>query len=758
MRDLSERKETSVPGPGEVPTAELLLSVSNQVALSKTLTEALNTLAEITKTTIGAERGSIWLNDPTTEELYMRLAAGKFSREVRIVNNVGIAGHVFTAGVGDVINDAYADPRFNPEVDSSTGYKTRNVLSAPLLTLRGEKIGVSQLLNKEAGDFTKEDLALFEAMIEQAAIALESLRTVEEVESARQKELEFLDVVSEVSSEINLRPLVEKITATISRMIDAERSSVFLNDEKTNELYIYVGEGLGESQIRMPNTAGIAGTVFTSRESMNIPHAYADLRFNPSFDRQTGFFTRSILCVPIISKEGKVLGVTQVINKRGGPFTEENEARLRAFTSQIAIGIQNATLFNDVQNMKNYNESILESMSSGVVTVNEDGIIQTCNQAGLRIMRVEEEEILRKPAEAFFVDANAWVLEKMAQVIEEHTADVMMDTEMEFGGEKVSANLTIMPLIGPTDKKLGSMIMIEDISSEKRLKSTMSRYMDASLADKLLQADEDLLGGQSSVATVLFSDIRSFTTFTEELGAQATVALLNEYFTLMVECIQDQGGMLDKFIGDAIMAVFGTPLAHEDDPDRALRAAINMMRALEGFNAERRAAALKPVEIGVGINTDSIVSGNIGSPKRMDYTVIGDGVNLASRLESACKQYGARVLVSEYTYKQLKSTYRVREVDRVIVKGKTQPVDVLEVLDYHTEESFPNIIEVLGHFRDGIQCYRKQQWDAAEKAFNEALGLAPEDFVSKLYLERCEHLRADPPAEDWEGVWVMTSK
>ena len=307
---------------------------------------------------------------------------------------------------------------------------------------------------------------------------------------------------------------------------------------------------------------------------------------------------------------------------------------------------------------KNYNESILESMSSGVVTVNEDGIIQTCNQAGLRIMREEEEEILRKPAEAFFVDANAWVLEKMAQDIEEHTADVMMDTEMEFGGEKVSANLTIMPLIGPTDKKLGSMIMIEDISSEKRLKSTMSRYMDASLADKLLQADEDILGGQSSVATVLFSDIRSFTTFTEELGAQATVALLNEYFTLMVECIQDQGGMLDKFIGDAIMAVFGTPLAHEDDPDRALRATINMMRALEGFNAERRAAALKPVEIGVGINTDSIVSGNIGSPKRMDYTVIGDGVNLASRLESACKQYGARVLVSEYTYKQLKSTYR----------------------------------------------------------------------------------------------------
>lgn len=167
---------------------------------------------------------------------------------------------------------------------------------------------------------------------------------------------------------------------------------------------------------------------------------------------------------------------------------------------------------------------------------------------------------------------------------------------------------------------------------------------------------------------------------------------------------------------------------------------------------------MKPVDIGVGINTDSIVSGNIGSPKRMDYTVIGDGVNLASRLESACKQYGARVLISEYTYRQLKGTYRAREVDRVIVKGKTQPVDVFEILDYHTEESFPNIIETLGHFRDGVQCYRRQQWVNAEKAFNEAIALGPADQLSKLYLERCEQLRSDPPAEDWDGVWVMTSK
>jgi adenylate cyclase len=282
--------------------------------------------------------------------------------------------------------------------------------------------------------------------------------------------------------------------------------------------------------------------------------------------------------------------------------------------------------------------------------------------------------------------------------------------------------------------------------------------MDPGIAEKLLAGGEEVLGGKSVVATVLFSDIRGFTPITEDLGAHGTVSLLNEYFTIMVECIQKQGGMLDKFIGDAIMAVFGLPLPHEDDEDRAVRASISMITELRRWNAERAAAGKRPVDIGVGLNTDSIVSGNIGSPKRMDYTVIGDGVNLASRLESACKEYGARILLSENTFRKLRGTYRAREVDRVIVKGKTEPASIFEILDYHTEETFPNLRECLDCFRDGLDYYRKQQWDRAESAFTDAVSHSPGDGLAKIYLKRVALMRQNPPGDAWDGVWVMKNK
>ena len=258
--------------------------------------------------------------------------------------------------------------------------------------------------------------------------------------------------------------------------------------------------------------------------------------------------------------------------------------------------------------------------------------------------------------------------------------------------------------------------------------------------------------------TILFSDIRSFTTITEKLGPQGTVSLLNDYFTIMVECIQREGGMLDKFIGDAIMAGFGVPVAHDDDADRAVCAAVAMIRELRRWNAQRAAEGRAPIDIGVGLNTDLIVSGNIGSKKRMDYTMIGDGVNLASRLESACKQYGSHILASEFTYGKLRGTYRAREIDLVVVKGKTKPVALYEILDYHSDQTYPRISEALGYFRDALAQYRRGDFAGARALFGKVLELNADDATAKLYVARCEHLEKVPPPPVWGGVWVMENK
>jgi len=744
--------------------AEMLLDLSRHMAGIETLDEVLSELVGIVTRETNAERSSLFLNDGETGELYTRVAQGNNIREIRILNDSGIAGWVFSTAKGRIINNADTETHFNKSIDEQTGFKTRTILCAPIKTVKGEVIGVVQALNKKKGrkqvKFEPDDLEFLQDIATQAAVALQSTEFVERMQKKRSQEMEFLDIVSDVTSEINLNALLAKVMGEATRLLNAERSTLFLNDAKTNELWSMVGAGLNTTEIRLPNHLGIAGTVFTSNQSINIPFAYADLRFNPAFDKKTGFFTRSILCTPVVNKKGKCIGVTQVLNKKGGPFSNEDEQRLKAFTAQIAIGLENAALFNDVQNMKNYNESMLESMSNAVVTTDEDGKIVTCNRAGYRIMQLEtEDDVIGKTVEEFFTGTNAWVMDKIKKVDETLISDIFMDAEMSFGDETTSANVTILPLISTEDKKLGSMVMIEDITSEKRMKSTMSRYMDPALADQLMNAgdSDDFLGGRSANATVLFSDIRSFTTLTEALGPQGTVQLLNEYFTIMVDCITEEGGMLDKFIGDAIMAAFGIPISHDDDEDRAMRASIKMLTSLADWNIEREAKGLMTIDHGLGLNTDNVVSGNIGSPKRMDYTMIGDGVNLAARLESACKQYHAHLLISEYTQKKLKGTYRIRDIDDVIVKGKTKPVRVFEVLDYHTDESFPNLMDAVGYFTEGRKHYRLGAWDKAVKSFKDVLKANPADTLSQTYIERCAQLKAEAP-KDWDGVWVMKSK
>ena len=755
----------------EISRSKLLIDISRKIASIKNLSEILWTIVEFVTKNVDADRGTLFLNDEETNELYSRVAQGDLTREIRILNTVGIAGGIFQSQVGEIIHDVYSDERFNKDVDQETGYKTKNMICSPVRTVNGKIIGVIQVLNKKKGRFTKDNLEFVNSVATQAAVSIQNAQNNEFFEKKRAQEMEFISIVSDVTAEIDLSALLKRVMEEATRMLNADRATLFLNDEKTNELFSRVAMGEGMGEIRLPNTAGIAGSVFSSGKTMNIPYAYADLRFNPAFDKQTGYFTRSILCVPVTNKNGKVIGCTQVLNKKGGKFTEEDESRLKAFTQQVAIALENAKLFDDVSKSRKYNESMLSSMSNGVITIDGEGKIVTCNKSGLKIFKINEKNLIGIDSSKFFIEQNQWIEEKINLVRDSKEPELIMDAEINVFNQEtekneiISVNLTILPLInedsdGRTDEKesfLGILLMIEDISSEKRMKSTMSRYMDPGIADQLLEDGADIMGGLDTTATLLFSDLRSFTNITESLGAQGTVKLLNEYFEIMVECISEQGGMLDKFIGDAIMAAFGLPISHEDDEDRGVKAGINMIKRLWDWNDQREKDGKPPLDMGLGLNTDKIVAGNIGSQKRMDYTMIGDGVNLAARLESACKQYNARILISDFTFKKLKGTYRIRYIDDVVVKGKTEPVGVHEVLDYHSEKTFPNLMDVVNHFNEGRKKYISGDFDQAINSFRECLKINSEDKLSETYIERCNQLISEKP-KNWDGVWVMKSK
>jgi adenylate cyclase len=230
----------------------------------------------------------------------------------------------------------------------------------------------------------------------------------------------------------------------------------------------------------------------------------------------------------------------------------------------------------------------------------------------------------------------------------------------------------------------GFNTMVDGLKERDKLRTTFGKYMTAAVIEQLLSG-KVALGGESLEVTILFTDIRSFTTISEKMDPQQLVALLNEYFTEMVGIVMKEGGVVDKYIGDAIMAVFGAPVPKPDDAVNAVRAAVKMRRALQGLNVRLAERGLTTLRTGIGIHTGEVVAGNIGSEARMEYTVIGDAVNLAARLETNTKDLGVNVLISEDTYELTKHVVEARAVREITVKGRRAPVMTYEVLGIQGE-------------------------------------------------------------------------
>lgn len=323
-----------------------------------------------------------------------------------------------------------------------------------------------------------------------------------------------------------------------------------------------------------------------------------------------------------------------------------------------------------------------------------------------------------------------------------------------------SINLTVNPLTNPEGGVRGGLVVLEDISQEKRMKNALYRYLTPGVAEQVMTLDQDsLMVGERKDVTILFSDIRGYTTLTENLGASEVVSLLNQYFETMVESVFTYQGTLDKFIGDALMAVFGAPLPLPDDHAwMAVRSALDMRRRLADFNRRRLFDNQPQIHIGIGISSGEVVSGNIGSHKRMDYTVIGDGVNLSSRLESITKEYGCDIILSEYTYQHCRDRIMVRELDKIRVKGKNKAVNIYELIGLASDPLSEEIEQLLALYQQAREAYVHRQFNQSLRGFEQILEIFPNDQASLVHIERIQYYLEHPPSEEWDGVHTMLTK
>ena len=817
---------------GEFKQFLKVIDLINNQSLEPMLDDLLETFTLKIGQILRAERTTIFVVDEARGELWSKVAQGSGDRaqslEIRVPLEKGIAGYVATTGEGVNIPDVYADARFDDATDRQTGYRTRNMLCMPVMSSGDRVVAVAQLLNKlgeGTQPFSVEDETRFAQFAPSIGILLESCQSFYRAARNQKGVAALLKAISSMEQSLNLEVTLQSVMAAARGLMQADRSTLWLLDKQQEELWSQVqsADGLALIDLRMPASKGIVGHVAGTGETLNILDAYADARFDVSADRKTGYRTRNILCMPVFNSGGRLIGVSQLINKRQGSFTPLDESFMRAFNTQAGIALENAQLFQEISLERQYQKDILESLSDAVISTDMAGRIVTINEAALKLLGAPVgEDLADLPGgmnqsgvqrvngeaaerwQAALIGHYLWDvvrLEKLRDRLQDSLetgakhyvpeqglpvsvvnflseaerecalavpdgenyrlwgrSDRLVSPENAMGWNR-SINLTVSPLSDPQGGVRGGLVVLEDISQEKRMKTTLYRYMTPGVADRVMALGEDvLMVGERKEVTVLFSDIRGYTTLTEALEAADVVSMLNEYFETMVEAVFHGEGTLDKFIGDALMAVFGAPLPLNNHGWSAVCSALDMRRRLVAFNRERVAKGQPELRIGIGLSSGEVVSGNIGSQRKMEYTVIGDGVNLSARLESITKQYGCDIVLSEHTYELCKEKVWVRELDLIRVKGKTEPVKIYELVGDRAQPLSAKDKEFLELYSQGREAYKQRAFHRAISLFDKALLMRPDDLAVGLQLARSQAYIQRPPAKDWDGVYTMETK
>jgi PAS domain S-box-containing protein len=487
----------------------------------------------------------------------------------------------------------------------------------------------------------------------------------------------LLDITNELSSFENVSILLQEILIKSCAVLNASSGMILIQNDNSDLFQI-------EAEFNIDLEA-LKGTIFNKKRGF-----FNEVRQNKkaiNIEIVNDPFLNKTKCLhgliaPLIDKKDLV-GVIILFDKESrtgiSGFDASDTNMLSAIATQAGVAYNNIRLIESIKEAKTFNDNVMQSIVTGVFTTNLMGEINHVNRAAAAIINLDREAVLGNHYDYIF-ESNAIINDLISKCEVELTTVTETQVILNCNGKSTAVNISASPLINDLNEQIGSVIAMEDLSNLDKLKSTFKKYVSKQIVDQILENDEMLtLGGQEQEATILFSDIRGFTSMSESMRPNEVVETLNEYFNLMIEIIFKYNGTLDKIIGDALMVIYGVPNASLVDTENAVKTAIEMQEKLIEFNQHRIMHSKCPIKIGIGINRGRVISGNIGSRQQMNFTVIGDAVNLASRLCSAAKS--DEIIIAETVWKHVKQDKKLKalKLNPVKVKGKEKSIEIRQV-------------------------------------------------------------------------------
>jgi adenylate cyclase len=557
-------------------------------------------------------------------------------------------------------------------------------LHQQLLILSTQAGAMHDALKNENAELSKESLE----NLNNIETTLGQLgKKMEAFETEHSNLLELAGIGQVVNSTLELDSVLQIVMDTIVRLTRAERGFLMLRDEQ-NTLTTRIARNWEQESID-PSDFAISRTIMEKVIETGEPVLTTNAQEDPRFGTQTSIIAyslRSILCVPLKVKD-ELIGLIYADNRiRSGIFSENERDLLSAFANQAAVAIENARLFStlkhtlaEVSELKSLMDNVFASIASGVITADIENQITLCNRAAETILGSAAANLIGHPLSE--------VMPNVAENIAPYLVS-MRDNDEPVVGLEISHNLSkrglvdwrlnLSPLKDANQTTQGVAIVLDDLTERKRLEAQRRLFerMVSPAVINQLDPNSLQLGGKRVDLTVLFADIRGFTSYSEQISPERLVSVLNRYLAAMAEAVLSQEGTIDKFLGDAIMAWFNAPILQPDHTLRAVKAALLLRETVEGLYQELPEDS--HLSFGVGIHYGDAVLGLIGTERRLEYTAISDSVNTAKRIQE--NSANNQILISKEAYERVKDKVEAKQHPSMAVKGKSQPVEVYEVL------------------------------------------------------------------------------